>query len=549
MISSNAETLLKQRYFIDENEDWRGLCHRVIDNVCKGESDLYKQKMYVLLSECVFIPNSPALVNAGKTGQGLMACFVVGPTEDNLENHLDTLKSIAQIAKKGGGAGFTGSFMRAEGSRVAGSAHGYAYGPNRWAGSVSAYLDMMTQAGFRKMAMMYTLSSNHPDLDDFINLKQTLNERDLYNFNQSVFATNEWMTKATVDLNSKEHHQLWKIAQHAWNNGEPGLLFDDTINNSPYAETGQKIYGTNPCGEQPLPPYGSCNLGSINLAHPFFFDEDGKFDFEKLEEVSKLATRFLDNVGTVNTFPNKQFKQWYDENRPIGIGVMGYADALLQLKIQYGKPSALVFLDDVMRHIKDSSYDASIELGKEKGIPSRCEIFGRRNITTVSIAPTGSIAFIAGCSHGIEPIFSPDYTRTDERGQAYVVKHPLADMSYFTSVIGHTNSPTFKEHIKVVAVAQQNVDSGVSKTCNAPQSTTVQEIYDAFVYAWQTGCKGITVYRDNSRDVQVVNHNTKPIIEEPDVEICPITGEPHNMVFEEGCANCSDCGYSFCSIG
>lgn len=246
------------------------------------------------------------------------------------------------------------------------------------------------------------------------------------------------------------------------------------------------------------------------------FYKHGEFDYKKLSEVAKIATRFLDNVGTMNNFPSAKFTEWYANNRPIGIGIMGYADALLQLRIKYGSTQSIKMIEEVMSTIQISSYLASEELGKERGVPVACKLVGditgnyRRNITTVSIAPTGSIAFIAECSHGIEPIFSPSFERTDERGEKYMFTHPLQLEPYFVSAVGHDNVPTWQDQIDIVAAAQKYTDSGISKTINLPETATVQDVLNAYVYAWESNCKGITVYRDNSRKVQVLNAKVTP---------------------------------------
>lgn len=242
MLSQNAENLLKQRYY-KQGENWESLVKRNVDSI----TDKYHETYYKLIGNRIFLPNSPSLVNAGTKTGGLFACFTIGPNEDTLESGFEGLKDIAMIAKKGGGCGFTGSFMRAKNSPVAGSAHGYAYGPNRYAKMVSYAMDAITQSGFRRMALMYTLSAEHPDIEEFIYLKQTTNESELYNFNQSVFIKDDFINKALIHLGSKEEHLLNLICQHAYNNGEPGLLFEDKINDSPYKETGQYIYTTNPC--------------------------------------------------------------------------------------------------------------------------------------------------------------------------------------------------------------------------------------------------------------------------------------------------------------
>lgn len=432
-----------------------------------------------------------------------MACFVVGPTEDTLENHVDTLGDIATVGKRGGGCGFSGANIRAEGSPVAGSAHGYAYGPNAWALRVSDYLDMITQGGFRKMALMYALDASHPDLEEFIDLKRGKSERFCYNFNQSVFADNAWMEENT---NGHTSAIFSKLVENAWTNGEPGLLFSDTINKyTPYITCGCKISATNPCGEQPLPPYGSCNLASINIAHDSFF-VDGNFNFDVLNSVTRRVTRFLDDVGSKNVFPNKKFEEWYANHRPIGIGIMGFADMLLRLGIRYGSPESGDMIYDIMRTISDSSYYESEELGEERGVPDHCIWVGRRNITTTSIAPTGSIGFLAGVSHGIEPVFSPVYQRTDERGKTYIFEHPMRHEDHFVSSVNDDKSkrPTWKEHVDIQAQAQRIVDSGVSKTINMVNGVTQEDVANAMRYAWEKGCKGITIYRDGSRNFQVL---------------------------------------------
>lgn len=479
-------------------------------------------------------------------------CFVAGPTEDTLENHLDTLSDIAHVAKAGGGAGFTGTHIRAANSPVAGSAHGYSYGPNNWARAVSQYMHMLTQSGFRRMALMYTLSSDHPDLESFIHLKQSGDETDLYNFNQSVFASDAWMDKAINDAESQEAKLLWELAKNAWQNGEPGLLFADTINNNtPYKYSAQTIYASNPCGEQPLPAHGACNLASINLSHENLFNENtNQFDFTSLQDIVRRMVIFMDTLGDVNHFPNKKFANWYADNRPIGIGVMGFADLLLKLKIRYGSQESIDLLRNIMKIIQETSYNESEKLGKLRGVPKACRKLPkrRRNITTVSIAPTGSIAFIAGCSHGIEPIFSPNFTRTDERGETYIEVHPLANESFFVSAVDSQNVPTWKEHVDIQIAAQQFCDSGISKTINMEESVTVEDVWKAFVYAWKHGCKGLTIYRNNSRQIQVLKTNTVETVEKNNLEIaCDGCGNV-NLQFIEGCATCEVCGVSMCSV-
>lgn len=257
--------------------------------------------------------------------------------------------------------------------------------------------------------------------------------------------------------------------------------------------------------EQGLPEFGSCNLASINLNHEYF-NSKGYFDFNKLEDVVSLMTYYLDRTGTVNQFPTKQHEEWYKANRPIGIGIMGLADLALRYQYKYGSLAFTEFATQIMQTIQEVSYLASEQLGKTLGVPEQCKKLEipRRNITTVSIAPTGSIAMIAECSHGIEPVFSPSFTRIDERGQTYTYQHPQADKDYFVSAVGDKQA-TWKEQIDLVAALQKHCDSGISKTINLPNSATVTEVKEAILYAWQRGCKGITLYRDGSRQFQVLN--------------------------------------------
>lgn len=502
MLTQNAEKLLKQRYYLP-GETWEKLVERNVKNIAQENH----QEYYTLIHDLVFLPNSPSLVNAGKKTGGLMACFVRNP-EDTLEDSFEALKDIAMVAKAGGGCGFTGSLLRPKNSPVAGSTHGYAYGPNRFAELVSYGMDAITQSGFRKMALMYTLSGEHPDAEDFIYLKQKGDDSSCYNFNQSLMVTDSWVNRAINNPTGREGKLFDLLAKHAWSNGDPGLIFEDTINKSPYAETGQKIICTNPCSEQGLPSYGSCNLGSINLNHEIF-NSRGSFDFGKLEYVTRKVTRYLDWTGSVNKFPNQKFAAWYEKNRPIGTGVMGLADLFLRYKITYGK--SLDLLERIMECMYFSALHESIKMGMLNGIPEECEKLSlpRRNITLLSIAPTGSISNIAGCNYGIEPIFSPSYVRIDERGEEYLYTHPDSDKEYFVSAVG-SKQPTWKEQIDLVATAQRWVDSGISKTINLPNSATVDDIKQAMLYAWQTRCKGITVYRDNSREFQILNQVKDP---------------------------------------
>lgn len=504
-LSQNALNLLKQRYF-QPGENWIDLVDRVIENVCGNAVSTRKEQVRELILKRVLIPASPVLVNAGTKVGGLFPCAVRYPEEDTLVASFEALTDMALLAQKGYGIGFTTTMLRPKGSSVAGSTHGIAYGANQYAKWVSYLMSGLTQGNFRRVALMANLSCDHLEAEDFIYLKQTENEMDLANFNQSLVITDAWMNKALGQINSNEQKLFDKICQHSWNNGEPGAMFYDTINDtSPYKETKQTLISSNPCSEQPLPNFGQCCLSSINLNHAYF-NSSGFFDFNALADVVALSIRFLDDVGSANKFPTERFKQWYEENRSVGLGIMGLADLFLRYGIRYGSDESIAFTGKIMEEIKTVSYAVSEEMGKELGIPLQCQKLAtpRRNITTVSIAPTGSIAMIAECSHGIEPIFSPSYERVDERGEKYLYTHPLANEDYFVSAVGERQA-TWKEQIDLVATAQKYCDSGISKTINLPNDATVSDVKEAMIYAWKMKCKGITLYRDGSRSFQVLN--------------------------------------------
>lgn len=521
-MSSNAQRLLAQRYLQPGETGWHDVVNRIIRNVAVQASYDYQEFIASDLLQRVWMPNSPCIWGAGSKIGGLFACFVVGPTLDELEDHAETLKDIAVVTRFGGGCGFTGTMIRQKDAPVSGSAHGKAYGPNWWAVNTAAYAEMISQGGKRNAALMYTLRSDHPDLEQFIELKQTKDEKFAHNFNQSVMATDEFMRTAIDEPDSNEARILARIAFNSWRNGEPGLLFYDTINQrSPYYATGQRIEATNPCGEEPLPPYGACNLGSVNLNHSVFYDNNDRFNYDRLEPVVRRMTRFLDDVGTVNRFPNEKFETWYNDNRPVGIGIMGFADALLRQEVPYGHPSSIAFISNVCRAIMEISYDESTIMGRQFGIPKHCEQYGRRNITTGSIAPTGSIALMADCSHSLEPIYSPKYIRYDQHGNAYEVEHELAHMPYFRSTVNDDISkvPNFADHVRLQAAAQAYIDAGVSKTINFMYSATPDDVLEAMKLAWVLGCKGITGYRDGSRETQVLNVVSNPSTQALAVEV------------------------------
>jgi ribonucleoside-diphosphate reductase alpha chain len=333
------------------------------------------------------------------------------------------------------------------------------------------------------------------------------------------------------------------IVEGAWKNGEPGLLFYDRINDSPYKYSHQIIDATNPCGEQPLPYHGSCNLGSIDVGK---FVVDGIIDWNSLRFAVKLGVDFLDRVLDVNKWPTEEIEEWAKNNRPVGLGVMGLADYFMKLKVAYGSKESLELTEGLFSFMKKEAEEESERLGEVYGVPNACKALPvpRRNITCLTVAPTGSIAILAGCNSGIEPIFSEVTKREDKTGK-YIIKHPEHEKEYFRCAVSSNGSTevTWQEHILIQDAVQKYVDSGVSKTCNFPNHTRRETIAHAYMYAWSLGnIKGLTVYRNGSRDVEVLSpKNLKK-------DKCPVCDS--DLIQESGCKKCSDpmCGWSVCEI-
>jgi ribonucleoside-diphosphate reductase alpha chain len=333
------------------------------------------------------------------------------------------------------------------------------------------------------------------------------------------------------------------IVDGAWGNGEPGIIFLDRMNNdSPYLYSNQIVESVNPCGEQPLPKNGACNLGSIDLSK---FVEFGMIDRNKLELASRIAVRFLDAVIDAGSFPTKDIADWVKSNRPVGVGVMGVADMLLSMGIAYGSDESLSIVGRVMKFISDVCDHESEELGRESGVPEACKHLPipRRNVTTTSIAPTGTISLIAGCSNGIEPIFS-EFTMREDKTGTYKIYHPMAHEPHFRCAVTGNGGVevTWQEHVKMQNEVQKYVNSGVSKTINFPNSATKEEVASAFMMAYDMGnVKGMTVYRNGSRQLEVLS--PKKINKDKKCPECD-----GNLVKEGGCTHCDKCEYSFCEV-
>jgi len=515
--SPTGMQILRKRYLSPGESTWNNVIDRVSNYVMNDWEEEPKQQAREMMLNRYFIPNSPCIVNSGKKNGGLLACFVVD-FQDTIEDIYKTKLDFALIAKKGGGCGTTLTHIRPKGSIVAGSTHGYSGGPVNFFDTICKDMEVMTQAGFRDMAMMGTISVYHPDILEFITAKEV--EGKMTTTNMSVVVDNKFMQAVENDTTfwtefNNVKYQEYKarevfnlIVEGSFRNGEPGILFWDEINgNTPYKYVGIKIYSTNPCGEQPLPPNGSCNLGSIDISK--YIKKDGNLDYEKLELSVKLSVRFLDSVIDKNTFPTKEIEEVSLKSRQIGLGIMGLADYFLIKKIIYGSEESLVELENILKFMYDVAELESIRMGKELGIPEWCQKLPvpRRNITLLSIAPTGTISLLAGCNSGIEPIFSEIVIRNDKTG-SYQFENDLAHQPYFRCAVsanGNEKEVTWEEHVKIQASAQKHVDSGVSKTINFPNHTKRETIYNAFILAWLLGCKGITVYRNGSRKTEVLS--------------------------------------------
>jgi len=520
------EDLLKSRYFLKGEdgtplEGWEGLCRRVARAVATSPEE--EKEFFEVLFNGLFLPNTPALVNAGKKEMSLSACFVI-PIEDSMEGIFEAVKQAALIHKSGGGTGFSFSRLRPAGDMV-GSTKGVASGPCSFIRVFDTATDVTKQGGTRRGANLGLLRVDHPDIMEFIELKRE--EGELSNFNLSVGVTDAFIDalKSGKDfplvINSKvrkavKAKDIWDaIVEGAWSIGEPGVVFLDRINReNPTPHIGD-IEGVNPCGENPLLPYEACVLGSVNLMKMV---KGNDLDCDLLQRTAETAVRFLDNVIDVQSYPLPQIGEMHRGNRKIGLGVMGWADMLIKLGIPYNSDEAVKLAEKVMSFITDTSVKESAKLAEERGVFPNWEgsIWQERgirirNATTTTIAPTGSISIIAGCSSGIEPVF--DFVTEQRRpiGEHQVV-HPLYEE--WTSLNKGKPLPAYfvtaKEipiewHIKMQAAFQKYVHNAVSKTINLPDSAAKDDVAKAFLLAYELGCKGVTVYRDGSRSVQVIS--------------------------------------------
>jgi ribonucleoside-diphosphate reductase alpha chain len=565
-ISSKSKIVLEERY-LRKNEKGEivetpeEMFRRIARNIASADTKYndtvntapIEDRFYNAMSNLEFLPNSPTLMNAGREFQQLAACFVL-PVEDSIESIFDAVKHAALIHQSGGGTGFSFSSIRHRNDLVSTSG-GRASGPISFMKVFNEATEAINQGGFRRGANMAVLRIDHPDILDFISAKDK--EGNLINFNISVSITDKFME--ALEENRKYSlvnphtgmvvRQLYakevfdKLTYAAWKNGEPGVLFIDKINAlNPTPDIGQ-IESTNPCGEQPLLPFESCVLGSINLTKMLAMDDGNyKIDWEKLSDTIKLGVHFLDNVIDMNKFPLTDIARITTGNRKIGLGVMGFADMLIKMGISYNSTNALNVADKLMEFFSKEADTASAELAEERGVFPNFEksklnkpgSLRLRNATRTTIAPTGTLSIIANCSSGIEPLFALSYVHHILDNKKISGLHPLfeeiaKEKGFYSQAlvkeismkgtIGDINNipedikrvfvtawdiaPEW--HVRMQAAFQKHIDNAVSKTVNFSQNSTKEDVERVFLSAYKSGCKGITVYRDKSRMSQALS--------------------------------------------
>ena len=565
-LSKNALKVLEKRYLRKDQEGRiiespTDMFHRVASNISRADLK-YKEKKILLKTEAIFhgmlerlefLPNSPTLMNAGKKLGQLAACFVI-PIEDSLDSIFEAVKITAMIHQTGGGTGFSFSKLRPKDDPVS-STGGIASGPVSFMKVFNTGTEVIKQGGTRRGANMGILRVDHPDILEFIWVKD--NPEELVNFNISVAITDNFMKALDKDstyplINPRTEKTVKQlrardvfkeITRAAWKNGDPGVIFINRINEqNPTRKIGE-IEATNPCGEQPLHPYEACNLGSVNLTKMLKkVKKHYAIDYDKLSRTASEGIHFLDNVIDVNHYPIPQIESITKANRRIGLGVMGFTDMLIMLGIPYNSEDAIKTAEEVMSFIQSVSKETSMKLAKERGaFPNfkKSVYYERRmpplrNATTTTIAPTGTLSIIAGCSGGIEPLYGVSFVREVLDGDKLYEVNPLFKQMAIKGGIYNdrlvsaiSESPSIQDipsipkdmkelfvtafdippvwHVKMQAVFQKYVDNAVSKTINLPYNATIQDIEDAYIAAYKLGCKGVTVFRTGSRKKQVLS--------------------------------------------
>ncbi len=633
-ITEQAKVILNHRYLLKNSdneviESPKEMFHRVAKSVSEVDKDYMKLNVEAVLSETdfftimdnlEFLPNSPTLMNAGTKQGTLSACFVL-PLEDSMEGIMKAATDSAMVQKFGGGTGFALSKLRPKGSSIK-STHGIACGPIEVLKTLSRVSSMITQGGKRDGANMAVMSIYHPDILDFIDCKKV--EGEIHNFNISVGVDSNFMkavegnmdynlinpktNEVTGQLNAREVFN--KIVEGAWTNGEPGMIFLDQVNTDNHVseEYGEMI-ATNPCGEQPLLGNESCNLGSINLAKFYknmekanTFGWKEEIDWLRLEEVTRTSVHFLDNVIDANKYATPEIEEMTKSTRKIGLGIMGFADLLIQMGVPYNSEQAREIGSEIAKEIRQWADDESLELAKARGpfpawgnsnYDKETEAF--RNHCRLTVAPTGTISMIADTSSGIEPTFALAWKKqnilegktlnyVNKYFEADAIKHGFhsEDLMDYLAEGGsletvpqvpdwvkevYATAPDIspEDHVLMQSAFQEAVDSGISKTINFANSATKEDVENAYILAWKTKCKGITVYRAGSREKEVlVKGNTDKVeqlpldgFEHEEAELANKTNyivpqhnccEIPNVVFESGCETCKSCGYSVCLI-
>ena len=621
-ITDQSEIILKHRYLLKDsegnlNEIPSEMFARVAKNIANVdtmymslpvEATITESDFYSIMNRLEFLPNSPTLMNAGTEQGTLSACFVL-PLEDSMEGIMKAATDTAMVQKFGGGTGFALSNVRPRGDRIR-STHGIACGPIEVLKTLSRVSSMITQGGKRDGANMAVMSVYHPDILDFITCKTT--EGDIHNFNISVGVDSNFMKAVENNMeynliNPKDNRiagsmnardVFTKIVEGAWRNGEPGMIFLDQVNKDNHVtEQYGEMIATNPCGEQPLLPNESCNLGSINLAKFYFTPNistapkwDEQIDWDRLEWVTRTATHFLDNVIDANHYATPEIERMTKATRKIGLGIMGFADLLIQLQIPYKSKPARKVGAKIMSLIRGWADDESLKLAEKRGTfpawensnyDKKRETY--RNHCRLTVAPTGTISMIADTSSGIEPTFALAWKKQnilDGKTLNYVNKYFESDarkhgfysdglMDYLAeggslSMVPevpdwvkdvYATSPEIspESHVLMQAAFQKSCDSGISKTINFANSATKQDIEHSYILAWEKGCKGITVYRAGSREKEVL---VKGNADEKQLPLLglgaknsrhPCCDKP-TIVMESGCEVCKACGWSACLI-
>ncbi len=588
-LGQNALHVLERRYLLRDEagrvvESPPELFRRVAGAVALAEAPAERtraaERFEARMSALEFLPNSPTLMNAGRPHGQLAACFVL-PVDDDLAGIFDALKWAALIHQSGGGTGFAFSRLRPRGDVVK-TTHGVASGPVSFMRVYDAATEIIKQGGVRRGANMAVLAAWHPDVEEFVEAKRGAG---LENFNLSVAAPDALFQAAAAGKTWTLRHPrsgagvreidaqalLERIAGSAWASGEPGLVFMDRVEaENPTPDAG-RFEAVNPCGEQPLLAFEACTLGSVNLG---VFERGGRVDLDALGACVRDGVRFLDDVLDANVWPLPQIAAISQRNRKIGLGVMGWADLLVRLGIPYDAPEALATADEVMGFVRREAHAASEALARERGafpgFPTsalaRRGLAPRRNATVTTIAPTGTLAIIAGCSSGIEPLFALAYVRRALDASELRDEHPLVaealraagagaalatvrtmgrarGIQGVPEAVGRVFATAYdvspEAHVRMQAAFQRHVDNGVSKTINLPRHATVEDVAGAYRLAFELGCKGITVYRDGSREKQVLTSGALRNGEE-----CPQCDAP--LVLSGGCRTCARCGWASC---